>query len=132
MSAFDRAWVFLRKAVDYDVDYPQSFDVPSDQIDDYDKEYAMFGGSQGLRDQHEVYLDAWHSGSDRYAGMDLPGDWLDDEEMMEFYGPPMSFDEFAQAEIRNMKQFRDMDYFRENPERFIHEYGEMIDDESNY
>ena len=132
MSAFDRAWVFLRKAVDYDVDYPQSYDVPVSGYDRYDEEYAMFGGSQGLRDQHEVYLDAYHSGSPRYAGIELPGDWYGDEEMMEEYGPPMSFDEFAQMEIQNMKLFRDTDYFKKYPERFKHEYGEMIDNESNY
>lgn len=132
MNAFDKAWFFLRKAVDYDVDYPMSYDVPSDRLDEYDREYAMFGGAQGLRDQHEVYLDAYHSGSPKYAGIELPGEFLHDEEMMEDFGPPMSFDEFAQMEISNMKDFRSEPYFKKYPERFKHEYGEMIDNETNY
>ncbi len=128
MSAFDRAWVFLRKAVDYDVDDPMSYDVPVSGYDQYDKEYDMFGGSQGLRDQHEAYLNAYHGGHDKYAGMELPGKWLGDEDEE----PPMTFDEFARYEIENMKDFKSMPYFMNNPEKFRDEYGEMIDNESNY
>jgi hypothetical protein len=134
MNAFDNAWFFLRKAVDHDVDYPMSYDVPSDRMDEYDKEYAMFGGSQGLRNQHQAYLQAYHGGYPTYAGIELPGDLLHDEEFMADEEPPMSFDEFAQMEIRNMKDFKNMPYFnfKNNPEKFRDDYGDMIDNESNY
>ena len=128
MNAFDKAWFFLRKAVDY----PMSFDVPSDRLDEYDREYAMFGGAQGLRNQHQAYLQAYHGGYPKFAGIELPGDFLDDEEFMADEEPPMSFDEFAQMEIRNMKDFKSMPYFRKYPERFKDDYGDMIDDGSNY
>tara|TARA_R100000005_G_C4942635_1_gene166508 strand:- start:314 stop:700 length:387 start_codon:yes stop_codon:yes gene_type:complete len=128
MNAFDKAWFFLRKAVDY----PMSFDVPSDRLDEYDREYAMFGGAQGLRNQHQGYLQAYHGGYPKYAGIELPGDFLHDEEFMADEEPPMSFDEFAQMEIRNMKDFKSMPYFRKYPERFKDDYGDMIDDGSNY
>ena len=114
MSAFSKAWSFLK----------------SQNWDRYDEEYAMFGGTEGLRDQHRAYLDAYHGGRATYAGIELPGEFLGDEDEE----PPMTFDEFAQTEVENMKRFRDQYENSRLSEAFPFDvyYSELLDSGSNY
>jgi len=132
MSAFSKAWSFLK----------------SQNWERYDEEYAMFGGTEGLREQYEKHLDHMLETFGPMTDEYLYGS----EPEPSFIGPhgeivSVPFDEFAQNEIDNMNWYKN--YF-ENTERgdalrdhvfethgnvenpFEIYYSNMLDSGSNY